>query len=333
MTLASIVAAGVLSGLLSWVGTNLIVRSAGHLKILDHPNERSSHSVPTPRGGGLAIVIVVLSGGLINILLYESSLSFQILLLSSAVVAVVGLVDDLRNSSKWVRLGFHFAASILVVAIGSLDNDLSSWPDNIFLMVVAVPLVVWALNLYNFMDGIDGLAAAQGAFLSFAGVALLWGSAGSEWSYSLIISGSACLGFMIPNWQPARIFMGDGGSGFLGFTLASTAFLSSLHNNIALASWVILGGTFLVDSTTTLITRMATGQDWMVAHRSHAYQKLSRTLSSHAKVTILFSVVNVLWLLPCALLAIKFPSIQWWIAAGALFPLLCVCVVVGAGKN
>ena len=140
-------------------------------------------------------------------------------------------------------------------------------------------------------------------------------------------------GFLVWNWPPAKVFMGDACSGFLGFTLGLLAIITSLEPVINVWSWLILFGVFVVDATTTLITRVARGEKWYEAHRSHAYQILSRHFHSHRKVSVGVMIINVLWLLPMGFLAAIFPFWGLLICCVALLPLLILAVRVGAGTS
>ena len=145
---------------------------------------------------------------------------------------------------------------------------------------------------------------------------------------------SACIaGFLVWNWPPAKVFMGDACSGFLGFTLGLLAIVTSTNGVMNIWSWLILFGVFIVDATTTLITRMVLKEQWFEAHRSHAYQILSRRYGSHRKVTVGVLIINIVWLIPLALLSVKFPYWAAAICCIALFPLLLLAIRIGAGKR
>ncbi|KPQ29091.1 MAG: Fuc2NAc and GlcNAc transferase [Marinobacter excellens HL-55] len=225
----------------------------------------------------------------------------------------VGVWDDFGDVSAKLRLALHF----LIVAIGlwsvprlptfsivgySVDSS------SIYLLwLILLVSWVWLINLYNFMDGIDGLAAVQ-ALALFAGMALnFWYMGFNEWSWMCIFMLAAVLGFTILNWPPAKIFMGDGGSGFLGFLIGFLMLLSASQTNVSLWSWLILLTLFISDATVTLITRVATGQNPLQAHNLHAYQKLARRFGRHLPVTLLYGGVMMLVMLPASLIANAVP--------------------------
>ncbi len=317
--------------------TGLVRRMAAGQGVLDVPNPRSSHQVPTPRGGGLAIVVVT-TICLLLLALYGLFRWDVLAALTGGglVVALVGFVDDRRSLSAAVRLGVHFAAALwALLCLGGL-------PPLDLLGVVFAPVwvgyvlgalgLVWALNLFNFMDGIDGIAASEAAFVGLGGAALSGLAGGAaEATFGGLVLGAACLGFLTWNWPPAKIFLGDVGSGYLGYVLAVLALAAARINPTALWTWLVLGGLFFVDATVTLFRRMARGERIYQAHRSHAYQLLAERWGSHRRVTLTATAINVLWLLPCAVLTAVYPTRAPWITLAALAPLVVAAVIAGAG--
>jgi Fuc2NAc and GlcNAc transferase len=306
--------------------------------LLDLPNQRSSHSVPTPRGGGIAIVIA--SGIALTLLATEGATAPGVtaaILGGGLAVAMVGFIDDRRRLSASVRLVVHAAAAVwaLLVLGGvpavQLGDKLVGfgWAG----WVIGTLGIVWVLNLYNFMDGIDGIAATEAVFVVAAGALLsLHSDTGLLTSRAAIVFGAACLGFLGWNWAPAKIFMGDVGSGYLGYVIAVLALASAHDNSTALLSWLILGGVFFCDATVTLIRRMLRGERLSQAHRCHAYQWLARRWHSHSSVTLAVMAINLLWLLPCALFATAHPPLAGWTTVVALAPLTALVLFTGAGR-
>jgi Fuc2NAc and GlcNAc transferase len=184
------------------------------------------------------------------------------------------------------------------------------------------------------MDGIDGIAASEAVFVAWAGalLAILVHVAPGVSALALAF-GAACLGFLRWNWPPARIFMGDVGSGFLGYVIAVLAIAAARDNDVSLLVWVVLGGLFFVDATVTFVRRLLRREHVFVAHRSHAYQQLSRRWCSHRRVTVWVSTVNVFWLLPCAYAAWTHPLYAHWIVVGALAPVLAGALAAGSGRR
>jgi Fuc2NAc and GlcNAc transferase len=306
--------------------------------VLDVPNERSSHSIATPRGGGLAIVSVANSAMLVLGWLGDVKLNLLMALSAGVAVAAIGFVDDRRSVRAGIRFAVHTGAALWAVLwlgglpplrIGEQILQLG-WAGNL----LALMGIVWILNLFNFMDGIDGLAASEAVFVACAGAALgLMNGRANEVSAVGSALGATCCGFLLWNWPPAKIFMGDVGSGYLGYTLAVLALAAARDNPVALWIWLLLGGAFFVDATVTLVRRLMRGEPVYEAHRSHGYQWLARRWGSHLRVTVATMSVNVLLLLPCALLAALRPRFASWIALGVLIAGGVAAFAAGSGRR
>ncbi|MFG0379757.1 glycosyltransferase family 4 protein [Pseudomonas sp. zbq_18] len=306
-------------GSASWLGTWLLRAYALRRRILDIPNQRSSHSRPTPRGGGMAIVLSFLLTLPILVLGNWLTPAQAIALLGGGgVVALVGFLDDHRHiPARWRLLAHVLSAAWAIYWLGGVP-DLQLGDTVFSLGWVGVPLgilyLVWLLNLYNFMDGIDGIAAVEAitTCLSVVAIAALIGS----WQLALLpaLLATAVAGFLYWNFPPAKIFMGDAGSGFLGFILGVLSLLMAWERPELLFSWLILLGVFLVDASCTLLRRFLRGEKVYEAHRSHAYQHASRIIGSHLPVTLAVALINLCWLLPLAI----------WVALGGNAVLLLI---------
>jgi len=313
----------------------------GHAKqrqFLDVPNGRSSHSVPTPTGGGIAIVATFISF-LLGLGLVSEAIGSQpfILAFAGAVLAGVGYIDDHRHIPARWRLLTHFGVGLVLLL--SLDNLPTlfvlgwQWQGGWILSVMYLVALVWLLNLFNFMDGIDGIAGVE-AITCLCGAALLLAfSVDTQWTVVLLALSFSVLGFLVFNWAPAKIFMGDAGSGFLGFMLGALALITSATGAISLWSWLILLAVFIADSTLTLFRRAVRGQRVYEAHRSHAYQILSRRWKSHRRVTLLVLFINLSWLFPMAWLATTFSDYGLIITLLAYLPVSVFFYRVGAGTT
>ncbi|MDQ2733027.1 MAG: glycosyl transferase family 4, partial [Armatimonadota bacterium] len=213
-------------------------------------------------------------------------------------VAGVGWIDDRRGLSPGTRAVAHFAAAAWGLAwLGGfphLDLGVGTIPLGIVGSLLGLVGIVWMINLYNFMDGIDGLAATEAIMTAGVGGALLLiqGSAGTA-TLSLILAASA-VGFLVWNWAPAKIFMGDVGSGFLGYVLAILAVSTENDHSLPLLVWIILLSVFVVDATATLLRRVRLGEKWHKPHCSHAYQRVTYAGFSHASVTGVIAGINAL---------------------------------------
>lgn len=325
--------------LASYSSTAWLLRHSRLRQIVDQPNSRSSHLTPTPRGGGLAIVAVTTCG--VIVLYAAGSLSLStaaVLVLGGLSVAAVGFWDDVRSAPIALRMTVHFGAAVFAVYCLGSPPTIRAGDFVVHLgtlgSIVSVLAIVWTLNLFNFMDGIDGIAASEAACVLLGGSAL--GLFVAKCSLTdvapALIAGAACLGFLRWNWSPASIFMGDIGSGYLGYAIAVIAMDSSLKTPINIFAWLILGGVFFVDATLTLCRRLLRREPVHQAHRSHAYQWLARRWGSHARVTIGVIIINLVWLLPCAALAVTFPEWASLIFIIALAPLAVGAFLSGSGR-
>ncbi|SDU99284.1 MraY family glycosyltransferase [Pseudomonas mucidolens] len=292
--------------LLSFALTAGLRRYALLRSIIDIPNARSSHSLPTPRGGGVAIVLSFLLT--LPLLGWGQLVPLDVLIAvggAGGLIALIGFMDDHGHiAARWRLLG-HFTAGgwalfwlegFPAIQFFGVTYNLA-WAGGI----LAAFYLVWMLNLYNFMDGIDGLASVE-AISSCLGVCLIYwlsGFTGLIWM-PLLLS-MAVGGFLCWNFPPAKIFMGDAGSGFLGVTLGVISIQAAWASSQLFWAWLILLGVFIVDATATLIRRLVRGEKVYEAHRSHAYQFASRRFGKHLPVTLAVVAINLFWLLPVAL--------------------------------
>lgn len=306
-------------------------------RVLDMPNARSSHAVPTPRGGGVAIVLSFMLA--LSVLAAPGGLDWPgYLALAGAgvAVAIVGFVDDHRHIAARWRLLAHFAAATW--ALGWLGGapplsvlGLEVAPGWLGFALAAL-FLVWLLNLYNFMDGIDGIASVEAITVCIGGALLYWISGHAQLSWLPLLLAAAVAGFLIWNFPPARIFMGDAGSGFLGVVLGVMALQAGWVSAALFWAWAILLGVFVVDATVTLLRRLLRGERVYEAHRSHAYQYAARRYGRHLPVTVAVGCINLAWLLPLAI----------WVGSGGLdgavgvlvayAPLVVLALRLDAGK-
>lgn len=293
MSAAVLVGAAFLGSLLL---TGAVRRYAVRI-LLDVPNERSSHERPTPRGGGLAIAVAFLGAAAVAgaLALVPGSLAWG-LAAGGAVVALTGWIDDHRNLSARVRFPVQVAAAAgAVAAVGGLPSlswgggAVSLGPGGFVLGVVGV---VWSLNLFNFMDGIDGIAAGEALSLGLWGGFLLVAAGDPALAVLAFAAAAAAAGFLPWNWAPARIFMGDVGSSLLGFAVAVLALASENRGAVPLLAWAILYALFIVDATATLVRRALRRERVHEAHRLHAYQRLVRAGWPHGRVSAAVLALN-----------------------------------------
>lgn len=308
--------------LLSTLLTKLTCIYAKRNAILDIPNERSSHTVPTPRGGGLAIVITFLLSimwlgwmGVVNANLEKALVG------GGLIIAFMGYLDDVFSIRVSWRILVHIVAAIWAVYwIGGLSFH-HSGVENLFLNAMSITFVllaiVWAINFYNFMDGIDGLAGGEGIFIGVSsGIALTWVGAQHLAVVMWLLSASIA-GFIVWNWPPAKIFLGDVGSGFLGYIFAIFGLYTVNNQLLPMSFWLIVFSIFLYDATFTLIYRAAKKKQWYSAHREHAYQHLISFGASHKQVTVGVLLINIFILLPIAFSFFYWPEYIVWFLGGS----------------
>ena len=306
--------------------------------LIDPPNARSSHSVPVPRGGGVGIVVAFLSAvfWVLEKHLIPDRLAWA-LIGGGLVIAFVGFLDDRFKLARRPRLVVHsFAAAWAVWCIDAMrpaqfggGTDFSDWVRR----CAAFVALVWLTNLFNFMDGIDGLAGMEAVCVSGLGAFLLLRDgllSGVELSLVLC---AASLGFLVWNWPHAKIFMGDVGSGFLGFTLGTLSLFYSKTNSSLVWPWLILLAAFVVDATITILRRILSRARWYEAHRSHAYQHAAKALGSHAKVTLVVAAINIGWLFPLAWAASHYSEAAPIFAVVAVIPLVYLTLRFEAGRE
>jgi Fuc2NAc and GlcNAc transferase len=295
----------------TYILTALLRRYALSKSLIDIPNDRSSHSIPTPRGGGVAIVVSFLAalcllfvGGLISVDLLLSGVG------AGTLVAIIGFMDDHSHiAARWRLLG-HFAAAAWglywlgglppVHTFGQVIN--LGWTGS----VLAAFYLVWMLNLYNFMDGIDGIAGVQAVTVCLGGCVLYGLGANDYLIWPSLLLAASVGGFLVWNFPSARIFMGDAGSGFLGLILGILTLQAAWVSFDLFWGALILLGVFIVDATFTLLRRLLRGEKVYEAHRSHAYQFASRQYGKHWPVTVTVGLINLLWLLPIAVCVTRF---------------------------
>jgi len=275
----------------------LFLWCAGRFSLYAHPNERSFHDRPTPTGGGVAFVAVVL--GFLCWPALSGAVAALVLAVAGAAVAAAGLWDDLRETSPGLRLlvqGLAAGACVWLLL-----------PHAHWLLVLAGLVgLVWHVNLYNFMDGIDGIAGVQAVVFAVGAHVVAGGVAGWPGDLLWLCAGSVTA-FLVFNWPPARLFMGDVGSGFLGLLIGALAVLLWQQQALPLVASLILLAGFWLDASYTLIVRVLTGQSFTQAHRSHLYQKVALR-RGHLWTTVCFLLYAVFWLVPLACMSVRYPA-------------------------
>lgn len=305
-TLAVVATAFTVGWCVTWCYCRWALR-AGHL---DVPGARSSHALATPTGGGAGIVagcaaalVATMAGGAVHA-------DWLLVLCLALLMAGLGYADDRRALPVLPRLLGQFGAAAAVMACALAVAGIGPGGAGLLLLPPGLLALVWLNNAFNFMDGIDGLAASQAVFMAGAAAWLVAFGAGADDSVLLLggIAGAAS-GFLALNWPPARIFMGDTGSQPLGLLLGGAAAVTVARGELSLAVWAILWAAFLADATLTLLHRAWRRQPLLQAHRDHAYQRLARRRGAHRPVTLGCIALNLCWLLPLAWLAHRMPRL------------------------
>ncbi len=307
-------------GFLSVLLTYLIRMYAHKKAIFDIPNERSSHTIPTPRGGGLAIVIVIFIGLFYLQEHIENRLFYA--LLCAIPITLVGIFDDLLMLSSKLRLFIQSISAIgALYFLGGVSHiDFVFFElDGPWLNVIAFISIVWLTNLYNFLDGIDGYAGSEAVMVGL-GIFLLFQN-----PLGLVIA-VASLGFLVFNWHKASIFMGDVGSTTLGFIFAVLVFYDTSSSNIYI--WLILLSLFWFDATLTLIRRYVNGESITQAHKKHAYQRLTQSGWGHDKVVSYSIVFNLIFIV-----LLYFVKVAWAVFLLNILLLMLIMKLIDTKKS
>ena len=302
--------------------------------IMDTPNPRSSHITPTPRGGGLAFVAGISLGHSLLFFYEVNNLWLICLYFSSLVVAGTGWRDDQISLSPTKRLFLQFVATLTLLSAFFPFTTLSVQTVVIpnWACWVLLPLfVMWSINLYNFMDGIDGLSSVQAISVSLGGAMLSYLNGDSLLCFAFIVIASACFGFLRWNWMPASIFSGDVGSTYLGIMFAGLMLAAVSRGTFSLTVGIILMGSFYVDATYTLLVRVIKGQKPHEAHKTHTYQKANRMGHPPNRICKAFALINLFWLVPLAWVASSNAELEIYLFILACLPLVGLSIFYKAG--
>lgn len=293
--------------------TAIIRRYSLRKRMLDIPNERSSHSQPTPRGGGVSITIIfILSSFIIHSLDLITTNHLLALSGGGLLVGLIGWLDDHYDIPVFWRAAIYllaagwavfWAGGMPVFHLGELEFQLS-----IYGMVPAIVAIAWLTNLYNFMDGTDALAAIEAISTAVFASVLFYLEAQTGYALLCIVLVLATTGFLYWNLPPARIFMGDVGSCVIGFVFGTLALIGENTGTLSIAIWIILLAVFIYDASFTLIMRVIRRERWYSAHRSHAYQRLVQMGMSHGQLALSVLFINVVFLWPLAWLVYVTPE-------------------------
>ena len=348
-----------LSYIVSCLLTPASIPCLRRFKMIDHPNERSSHEEPVPRGGGIVILIVFITTFSTLFVFADSDFGQLLLtlLLAGIATAAIGLYDDIKPMPTTFKFSLYaavVATSIYVLGIPTIPLGSYLIEAQWWVYILEFLVLLWVLNFFNFMDGIDGIAATEAVFIALASCAILaFNTDEHDLVIPLLCIAGASGGFLVWNYPPAEVFMGDVASGFLGLTLALVGVITSIDGSLNIWVWFILYGVFFVDATVTLLRHIARRKSVYIAHRNHAYQRAAlvlqnksrrnpsynenknRTIRAHAHrdVSLTVFAINCLWLAPWAFAASLYPTLAVFFTAAALLPLIALVAALGAGSD
>ena len=288
--------------------------------MVDQPDpSRRLHTQPTPRGGGAVMALVLCALALAQFQAFESSLQGVWVALFLVSVAGLGWLEDTHpRPIRWRLIGQFALGALVLLAMGPIAGvtvGALSVSNSLIWTALGLVAVVWLMNLYNFMDGSDGLAASQGVWAG-VGFALLFAEQGAyPWAWLAAGLAGGCAGFLVWNRPVASVFMGDSGSLLIGGTVGLLAYQGVASGQISLVVCLMLTSVFVVDATATLVRRVIRGHKWYTPHASHAFQCLIAGGLSHAQLLMLYLGVNVIWVLPFVVGALMWPQFEGWLGA------------------
>lgn len=319
----------------------VLIKNAHKLGVIDHPKERSSHTTPTPRGGGMSFLIAFMMTSMLLITFQLINyVEFIPLLICLPIVSLTGWFDDRSSLTARSRLFVQLICALfslaLITKFFALDIQASFLPieSQFILRTLAILFIIWCINLYNFMDGIDGLAGSQAIFIALALAGFSYIEGEYDFMYIHLTLAASVFGFIIFNWNPAKIFMGDVGSYFLGFYFACMGILQDIEGKIQLPTIGILMGPLIVDATYTLFARLLSGHKIFEPHKDHCFQHIVQKGKSHKQVATYYLLASIFWCLPMAILSeLNNTPIRIGLWAISYAPLIAVCFYFKAGKK
>ena len=315
------VAIGLFAGFLSYFSCVRALALAEKAGMISLPGERQSHHHATPTGGGLGLIfsIVITTLGL-ELIFSLPDFWWKNMLPGVLLLAFIGWRDDKLPVSTWLRLLIQLAVSVWLIGYGRWEFSLTG----LFLLAIAIVAIVWLMNVYNFMDGSNGMAGFQGVF---AGVTMaVFFQAGGEYSMALVavVVAASCAGFLPLNFPNAKVFMGDVSSVPLGFIFASLGVYGWQTGSLSLPVSILIMSVFLVDATLTLLARAFRGERWYTAHAQHVYQRVIARGWTHRRSLVFYQAINVVLVLPALVLTVIYPQYAI-VTAGLTLVLLGVC--------
>jgi Fuc2NAc and GlcNAc transferase len=307
------------------VGLCLLTKTAKYIGLIDNPTERSSHTKPTPSGGGLVLVLIILIS---NINLVKVCPEF---FFGGLLIAGISFIDDIKPVPARYRLIIQILVVGAMVIFLPLQNPIRFIPIVVFKIIIFFS-GVWFINIYNFMDGIDGLA---GGYATAAAIGFLYCIQNTiiveNWNINIYLQLIyVTLPFLVFNWYPAKIFMGDTGSTFIGFAFFCLGARALIFGNNIMYSFAIIMSFFWIDATMTLLRRFFNGKKILQPHKEHAFHKATR-LFGHWKVSSFMILVTMFWLTPMAKLAVTYKEWDNTLAIISVLPVFGIIMVFKPG--
>jgi UDP-N-acetylmuramyl pentapeptide phosphotransferase/UDP-N-acetylglucosamine-1-phosphate transferase len=299
-----------LAAALSFVLTGLATWYARRSGLLDHPGDRHSHTLATPRGGGAGLIAAYLLVSLWLIPHGPPAWWLSCVLPGMVVLAVTGWWDDHASLSVRVRLFVQLVVSVYLIGCAA---D-AGWMQGVIWMIISGLFVIWMINLYNFMDGSNGMAGLQGIFASLVLAGLFYHSGDVPYAMASLLVAGCCVGFLPWNLGRAKVFMGDVGSLSLGFLFAALLLRGAGTGAFSYPVALIVMLLFLTDASLTLLWRVIRREQWYNAHRQHLYQRMIAHGWTHGQVAMFYQAINLILILPGIMIAVSFPALAWAVA-------------------
>jgi len=326
--------------IISYIGTHLLEKL--FLKFpyfIEHPEARSTHKLPVPSAGGISIILVFVLYLFTLVVFYPpNNISHIVLLISVMPVFIIGVIDDLKKIDVYKRLIIQAFSAITIVYYFQISGHSFSvdfkGQSSYMIVLASIVLSMWLMNLYNFMDGIDGYAASQSIFVALSASLIAYLNDPSSHIYMYLLGiGAVNIGFLIRNWYPAKIFMGDTGSISTGCIFAFFIFYSGSEQVISIYTWLILLSIFVSDATYTLFVRIVTKKNITEPHLTHAFHIITKKKKSQTFVVKSLIIINMFWILPMALLSMIHTDYHIIIAFLVYLPIFLYLVRIGAGLD
>ncbi len=305
-------------------------RLAVGLGLYDVPNHRSSHSTPVPIGAG--VVFLLCSAPAMVILQYFKIISFntcKLFLCGTLLCTLLGFVDDIKPLSAMKRLSVQFFLALWVILeltqYLEISFEVKFIPINSVIVSVlfGVLFVMWMVNLFNFMDGMDGFLGSQSSLFALGSAGLCYYSGNLGLAYAYLVLLAVLLAFLVFNWRPAKLFMGDAGAYFLGFSFALLGLVGKVELEQSLVAQVILMAVVISDATLTLLVRLYTTHRMFQGHRTHGFQKLKIQKEMRgSRIIGLYSLLGFAWCMPLSFLAVTYPQLSVLFCLIAYLPIL-----------